>query len=130
MSGDGTFKATYRDWRFMKEFRIFLNDEPGSLADHCDAIAAAGVNILAIAGIGESGASAALLTDNPEATQAALSEMGAKFNESDLKTATLDHKPGALAAFTRGIAESGINLRSLYVMSVTGGQATIGYTTD
>jgi acetolactate synthase small subunit len=42
----------------------------------------------------------------------------------------LNDEPGALASFTRGIANSGLNLRSLYVMSVDGNQATIGYTTD
>ena len=56
--------------------------------------------------------------------------MGANFAVADLKTATLEHKPGSLAAFTRGLAESEVNLRSLYVMSVDDGTATIGYTTD
>lgn len=114
----------------MKEFRIHLNDSPGALADHCEVIAAAGVNILAVAGVGDAAASAAVLTDNPDATHAALVGIGASFAVADLKTATLEHKPGSLAAFTRGLADSGVNLRSLYVMSVDDGSATIGYTTD
>jgi len=35
-----------------------------------------------------------------------------------------------LAAFTRGMGNSGVNLRSLYVMSIDGDSATIGYTTE
>lgn len=114
----------------MKEFRLTMDDAPGSLATHCEAIAAAGVNILAIVAIGDGSASAAILTDNPSATISALDAIGANYTVSNLKSAKLDHKPGALAGFTRGLGNSGVNLRSLYVMSVSGDTATIGYTTD
>ncbi len=114
----------------MMEFRITLEDEPGSLADHCEVIAAAGVNILAVVAIGEDSPSAAILTDNQDATKAALDEMGAEYTVAELKSATLDNEPGALASFTRGLGNSEINLKSLYVMSISEHNATIGYTTD
>jgi len=114
----------------MKEYRIAMNDEPGALADHCEAIAAADVNILAVVAIGGDTASAAVLTDNADATSGALDEMGASYTVAELKSAKLDHEPGALASFTRGMASSGVNLKSLYIMSIEGGSATIGYTTD
>ena len=114
----------------MKEFRLTMDDAPGSLATHCEAIASAGVNILAIVAIGDGSASAAVLTDNPSATISALDAIGANYTVSNLKSAKLDHKPGSLAGFTRGLGDSGVNLRSLYVMSVSGDTATIGYTTD
>lgn len=114
----------------MKEFRIVMNDEPGALADHCDAIAKEGVNILAIVAIGDGSASAAILTDNHAGTIAALDGIGAEYTISDLKSAKLDHRPGALAGFARGLGNSGVNLKSLYVMSSNDESATIGYTTD
>lgn len=107
-----------------------MNDAPGALADHCEAIAKEGVNILAIVAIGDGSASAAILTDNTEGTVTALEGIGAKYTISDLKSAQLDHRPGALAGFTRGLGNSGVNLRSLYVMSSNDHSATIGYTTD
>ena len=107
-----------------------MNDEPGALADHCEAIAAADVNILAVVAVGGDTASAAILTDNPDATSRALDGMGASYTVADLKSAKLNHKPGSLAAFTRGMGNSGVNLTSLYVMSIDGDSATIGYTTD
>lgn len=107
-----------------------MADEPGALADHLDAIAAEGVNILAVAGVGDDNATAAVLADNPDATKKALDGMKANFTEAALMTATLSHSPGALAEFTRGLANSGVNLRSLYVISTSEEFATIGYTTD
>jgi len=114
----------------MKEFRINMSDEPGSLAEHCESIASEDVNILAIVAIAGDSASAAILTDNADATSAALDGMGADYSVAELKSAKLDHKPGSLAAFTRGMGNSGVNLTSLYVMSIDGDSATIGYTTD
>ncbi|MDP6562287.1 MAG: hypothetical protein QF709_00650 [Candidatus Thalassarchaeum sp.] len=114
----------------MKEFRINMSDEPGSLAEHCEAIASGDVNILAIVAIAGDSASAAILTDNADATISALDRMGADYSVSELKSAKMEHKPGSLAAFTRGMANSGVNLRSLYVMSMDGESATIGYTTE
>jgi|TARA_B100000809_G_scaffold46807_1_gene41279 hypothetical protein len=114
----------------MKEFRINMSDEPGSLAELCETIASKDVNILTIVAISGEFASAAILTDNADATSVALDEMGAEYSVADLKSAKLNHKPGSLAAFTRGMGNSGVNLTSLYVMSIDGDSATIGYTTD
>ena len=114
----------------MNEFRINMSDEPGSLAEHCEAIASEDVNILAIVAIAGESASAAILTDNADSTASALDRMGADYSVAELKSAKLEHKPGSLAAFTRGMGNSGVNLRSLYVMSIDGDSATIGYTTE
>ena len=84
----------------MKEYRISMNDEPGALADHCEAIASANVNILAVVAIGGDTASAVILTDNADATSGALDGMGASYTVAELKSAKLNHEPGALASFT------------------------------
>ena len=69
----------------MMEFRITLKDEPGALADHCEAIAAAGVNILAVVAIGGVSAAAAILTDNQDTTKTALDAMGADFTVAEFR---------------------------------------------
>ena len=115
---------------FDKEFRVKMSDEPGALAAHCEAIAAEDVNILAIVAIAGNPTSAAIVTDNADATITALDDASADYSVSELQFARLEHKPGSLAAFTREMGESGINITSLYVMAIEGNSATIGYTTD
>jgi len=73
---------------------------------------------------------AAIVTDNAEATAAALDGIGANYRVSTLNTVTLPHSPGSLAEFTRGLANDGVNLRSLYVLSISGDSAEVGYTTE
>ena len=114
----------------MQEFSITMEDEPGSLATCCEAIGAAGANILAVAGVGDSNPTAAVVTDNAEATASALDGIGADYRVSALNTVTLPHSPGSLAEFTRGLANDGVNLRSLYVLSISGDSADVGYTTE
>ncbi len=48
----------------------------------------------------------------------------------ELNTATLRHEPGSLGAFTRGLAENGINLQSIYIMSTDGDDVLVGYSTE
>ena len=67
----------------MKEFRINMSDEPGSLAELCETIASKDVNILTIVAISGEFASAAILTDNADATSVALDEMGAEYSVAD-----------------------------------------------
>ncbi len=107
-----------------------MDDQPGALADHCEAIAGAGVNILAVVAMGGGDATAAILTDNPDATAAVLDGMGANYEMADLRSVKLPHRPGALAEFTRDLANSDVNLSSLYVMSISDDSATVGYTTS
>jgi hypothetical protein len=114
----------------MQEFSIVMNDEPGALAVHCEAIAANGANILAIAGVGSDDARIAVITDDEDATRLALNTMNANYSTSPVLTRELPHKPGALADFCREMGDSGTNLHSLYILSMGEDAATIGYTTD
>lgn len=115
--------------RFMHEFLITLEDRPGSMAECCEAIGDAGINIIAGAGLASSSAIAAIVTDDANSTVAALELLGVEFSMRDLYTATLSHEPGSLGAFTRGLAENGINLQSIYIMSTDGNEVEIGYST-
>jgi hypothetical protein len=113
----------------MEEFNVELSNEPGSLAEHCEALAEAGVNILAIAAVGNSHARVAIVTDDAEATRAALKSNGAPYTVNEVHTVSLAHEPGSLAAFTRSLAENAINLRSLYILAFSDDSCDVGYTT-
>jgi hypothetical protein len=46
-----------------------------------------------------------------------------------LHTIELVNEPGSLAAFTRSLADEGVNLRSVYVLSTNEDSVVMGYTT-
>jgi hypothetical protein len=113
----------------MNEFLINLEDKPGAMAECCEAIGDAGINILAGAGIASSNAAVVIVTDNADGTAAVLTEIGVVYSMRRLETVVLHHEPGSLGVFTRSLAENGINLQSLYIMKTDGDEVHIGYST-
>jgi len=118
----------------MNEFLITLEDRPGSLAECCVALGDAGINIVAGAGIASASAAAAaaaaLVTEDSVGTAAVLDEIGIVYTMRALETVVLQHIPGALGRFTRGLAENGINLGSIYIMKTDAEGVLIGYSTS
>ena len=114
----------------MKEFCVELNDEPGQLATVCEAIAVKGANILAGAGIGKAKPAIALVTDDEEATAAALNELGLNYEINELHITTLPNRPGGLAEFSRVLGDAGVNLRSLFIMQMEVDSADVAFTVD
>lgn len=114
----------------MIEFQIELSDEPGQLAGVTEAIALGGANILGAAAIGKARPAVALVVDDENATKKALDNFGSSYSTNELLLYTLDHRPGALAEFTRKIADAGINLNSFYIMHMEESTAEIAFTVD
>ena len=114
----------------MIEFQIELTDKPGQLAGVTEAIASGGANILGAAAIGKARPAVALVVDDEEATKKSLEEFGANYVMNELLLYTLEHRPGALAEFTRKIADAGINLNSFYIMHMEESTAEIAFTVD
>ncbi|MAS62743.1 MAG: hypothetical protein CMA34_03610 [Euryarchaeota archaeon] len=114
----------------MIEFQIELSDQPGQLAGVTEAIALGGANILGAAAIGKARPAVALVVDDESATKKALDNYGASYSTNELLLYTLDHRPGALAEFTRKIADAGINLNSFYIMHMEESTAEIAFTVD
>ena len=114
----------------MIEFQIELTDKPGQLAGVTEAIASGGANILGAAAIGKARPAVALVVDDEEATRKSLDEFGANYVMNELLLYTLEHRPGALAEFTRKIADAGINLNSFYIMHMEESTAEIAFTVD
>ena len=114
----------------MIEFQIELSDEPGELAGVAEAIAIGGANILGAAAIGKAKPTVALVVDDENATKAALEKFGAPYVMNELLLYSLEHRPGALAEFTRKIADSGVNINSFHIMHMFESTAEIAFTVD
>ena len=114
----------------MKEFLVTLEDRPGSMAECCEAIGNAGINILGGAGIGGSVSAAVIVTGDEEGTAAALDSAGVSFTTRDLRTVVLHDSPGSLGTFMRSLAENNINLASIHIMKSDEEGVHIGYSTD
>ncbi|MCH7584772.1 MAG: ACT domain-containing protein [Acidobacteria bacterium] len=104
----------------MTEFTVHLPNRPGSLADLAERLAAAGVNIEALAAIGmnESG-TVKLIVDDEAATRRMLEHHGLLFEERRVITTMLPHRPGSVAAMTRRLADAGINIDAMYLLRTT-----------
>ncbi len=99
------------------EFTIQLANRPGMLASLSEQLATAGVNIEALAGFGIDGDGVVhlIVQDEPTA-RAVLSRSGLSFEEREILTTLLPHRPGALAAMTRQLADAGVNIDAVYLL--------------
>jgi hypothetical protein len=102
----------------LKEFDVSLENRPGSLADLCDMMAQAAVNIKAIATNG--GHSARLVTSDETTTREVLTKARLPWSEADVLQIRLTDRPGELAKISRMLAKEKINVDSVYLLGATG----------
>lgn len=114
----------------MQEYCIELPDEPGQMATLCEALAARDINILTCTAMTATGAVVAIITNQEEDTSDVLNELGYTWHQSEVMLVTLPHKPGALAGLSRTMANAGINIKSVYIMSRNEEEAIIAFTAD
>ena len=110
----------------MKEFRVSLSNRPGQLARVSGALGQRGVNIITLAatGIGI----LALVTDQEERTRTALKDLGLSFQERELLTVKLPNRPGELGNFAKKLADSEINIESIYLIDRIGDEVEVSFT--
>ena len=107
-----------------KELRVSLPDRPGSLAMLAEALGTAGVNIESLAASTSGGAGdIRVITADADKARAALAKANiAVTAERDVVTIDLEHRPGALAAAARKLADAGVNIDAVYVVGDQGGK--------
>lgn len=112
-------------------FIVDIQDQPGELARVTEAIAQKGINITAFTGL-TTGASGAVLlaTNDEEGTRRALADAGCQVRDVELVAASIDHKPGGLAAAARKLADAGINIQAALPMGMSEGKVSIAFATD
>lgn len=104
-----------------KEFRVTVEDKPGALASCCLALAERGVNILAFQSFVEQGESLArFVVDNPAEALVVLRGLRANFEEDDVATVRMEHRPGELGRAAWRLGENGININYSYCGVETG----------
>jgi hypothetical protein len=110
----GKQKERYRMAR-AKEFTVTIEDKPGALGKCFSALAERNVNILAFQSYVEDGESLArLLVDNPPIAKSVLGSLRMIFEETDVVTVTLPHRPGELGRAAARLGEKHINIDYSY----------------
>ena len=110
-----------------RQLTVGWQNRPGELANFCEALAAAGVNILAMATAeaGEYGA-VRVLVDDVATGRRVFKEQGVAHTGIEVLVVELGNQPGALAAVARSLADNQISIEYFYASAPLGGRAVIG----
>ncbi|MDP6640008.1 MAG: ACT domain-containing protein [Candidatus Poseidoniaceae archaeon] len=114
----------------MREYSVKLPDRPGELANLCESLASAQINILTAAAMTATGAILAIITDDAPGTKSVLDSLGYEYHDEEVLLVTLPHQAGALAGLSRTLANAGINIKSIYIMSKDDDKGVIAFTVD
>ncbi len=100
------------------EFTVTLADRPGALAEMGFALEEAGVNIEAIHGmvIDEKGI-VSFVADDPDLAAAVLRAAGIPYQTREVLIVNVLNQPGSLAEVALVMADAGINIEAVYVMT-------------
>ncbi|TDD67656.1 hypothetical protein E1262_18585 [Jiangella aurantiaca] len=106
----------------MSAFTVEFENEPGRLAEVCEAMAARGVNLV-ICGLahGDTG-TVAFIADDEAAARSVLQDAGFDAAERDALTVRLKNAPGAGAATFRKLADAGVNVEVFLPVRVSNSQ--------
>ena len=113
------------------QFVVQLKNEPGSMANLAEALAARGVDLRAIGGggIGDAG-HVIMTTADDDTTKAILEEGGYTFIEGESILTEVDDKPGGMAALSRQLADAGVNIYGHLFLGRWGDRAMFAFVVD
>ena len=96
----------------VKEFKISLEDRPGTLGKLCQALADQSVNILAFQSfpLEKGKSSVRFVFDNPATAKTVLDRQRTEYTETEVAKVTLPHRSGELARAAARLGEAGINI--------------------
>jgi hypothetical protein len=98
-----------------KELTITIEDKPGALGKCFGALAERGINILGFQSFVEEGESLArLLVDDAAAANRVLGGLRMNFEETEVATISLAHRPGELARAAVRLGEKQVNIEYSY----------------
>jgi len=110
-----------------RQLTVGWQNRPGELANFCEALADAGINIVALATAeaGEYGA-VRLLVDDVALARAVFRERGVAHTSIEVLVTTLENQPGALAQIARALSEAKINIEYFYASASPGADRVVG----
>jgi len=100
----------------MKDITVVLKDSPGTLADLCEVLADAGINIEGISAITYKGECPIhiLVKDNLVARKVLETNWMDIIEEKNALVKSIADRPGALEEITRKLADAGVNIEVAY----------------
>ena len=100
----------------MKDITVVLKDSPGTLADLCEVLADAGINIEGISAITYKGECPIhiLVKDNLVARKVLETNWMDIIEEKNALVKSIADRPGALEEITRKLADAGLNIEVAY----------------
>ena len=103
----------------MKEITVITGNDLGSLAQVAETVGSVGVNIEAISAYGIDGKAVfRIITNDVTTAIKVLSKLpGVQVREADTIIYKMMNRPGELGKITRKLANKGVNLESLYIVS-------------
>jgi hypothetical protein len=114
----------------MMEISMELPDVPGSLAKVTEALAEANINIETICAMGRVAPNVALVTKQVPQTKVVLDKLGINYSVSELLKMVMPDEPGVLAQFSRRLADGGVNMNSIYILSKFRGETELVFSVD
>ena len=113
------------------QFTVRLKNEPGALAALGQALADNGIDIRNIGGgaVGTHGV-IVLVTNNDDEAREVLRQGKYAFEEGEVLTVSVEDHPGSLAGVARRLAEAGVNILGVLVLSRRQGKAELSLTVD
>ncbi len=115
----------------MKQLTIFVENRVGALASVCELLGGRGVNLEAIAAYGEDGGGVIrVVTGDSQSAKKALSSSRYRFEEAEVATVKINDSPGELGKLARRIANAGVNIECIYLLSKSKGAAEFAIKPD
>lgn len=110
-----------------RQLTVGWQNRPGELANFCEALAEADVNIVALATAeaGEYGA-VRLLVDDVERAREVFRDQGVAHTSIEVLVCTLGDRPGALAAIARKLSDHKINIEYFYASAAPSAGSVVG----
>ncbi len=111
----------------VKQFSVFLVNQPGVLAQVIEAIADAKVNIVALTIVdSQEHGVLRVVGDDHAALRQVLGKLNLPIHETNVISVELPNRPGALAQLVSRLADEHVNIDYAYVTSGAPGGKTIG----
>ena len=113
------------------QFVVQLKNEPGSMANLAEELAARGVDLRAIGGggMGESG-HVIMTTADDDATRRVLDDGQYTYVEGESIIAEVDDRPGGMARVARALADAGVNIHGHLFLGRWGDRAMFAFVVD
>ena len=114
-----------------RQFVVQLDNRPGELAHLARALAARGIDIRHIGGVGAGDLGCAFVTtSDDQATREVLHGLGHLFIEGECVVVNVVDRPGGLADVTERLAKAGVNILGALIVGRRPGIVEMAFTVD